>query len=75
MPAAPAVAVNPLRLPEPALFARRGRRRAMWVVLGFLLANLVWRLLRMWIDQPLWGDETMLAANLQHRDYAGLTGR
>ncbi len=48
------------------------RRRAIGVLIVFLLLNLLWRAVRYSLNPPFWGDETMLAASLLARDYGGM---
>jgi hypothetical protein len=44
---------------------------ARWIVV-FIAVGIAVRLLRYMLRFPLWGDETLLAVNFLHRDYAGL---
>jgi hypothetical protein len=43
------------------------------VALGFLALGVVWRVLRYFLEFPIWGDEAFVCLNFLDRDFIGLT--
>ena len=48
------------------------RRRVRWVLIGLVLINLGWRVVRYGLGFPIWGDEAITISSLMSRDFAGM---
>ncbi len=65
---APARKLAPRRAPAPG-----GAGRLGWLVAALVAVGVIGRLLRYFLQFPIWGDEAFVCANFLHRDYLGLT--